>query len=331
MKLKKVALVAILGIGILPFQAAAPQPAPKAVTVGALWTTVPPGTSEAPAALVRGLRDLGYQEGQNLTIVFRHGDGTNESLAKLAEELVSLRPDVIIAAATPAALALKKATSTVPIVMISVGNPVEVGLVQSLANPGGNVTGRSNTAGAVDINLKRLQLISETIPGICCVTHLINPTNPANVAGTAPMIAEEKTLGIEPKWIEVSDLDRLNQFLATPLDSRFEKALMPTADALFWAHRVEIAEASLRRRIALFGPFREYAEAGALMSYGVDNDEEFRAVAVYVDKIVRGAKPGDLPIEQPTRFRLVVNLKTARAIGLTIPPAVLQRADEVIE
>ena len=140
-----------------------------------------------------------------------------------------------------------------------------------------------------------------------------------------------KSLGIEIKLIEATNLEQLDQVLAAPLDARFGKVMQMSADVLFWAHRAEIAEACLRRGIALFAPFRENAEAGALMAYGVDTDDEFRAVAVYVDKILKGAKPADLPVEQPTRFRLVINLKTAKALGLTIPAAVLGRADEVIE
>ncbi len=328
MKLGSIGLLAVLALATLAAPNAAAQPV-KPVTLGILEVARPPGSTGPARALVEALRDLGYEESRNLTIEFRSADGRNENLPKLAAELVSLKPDVIVAASTPAVVAVKKATSETPIVMIGVGGPVATGLVQSLARPGGNVTGRSNASG--EVAQKRLQLVTEAIPGICCVTMLSNPANPGNVAMLPIMNSAAKSLGIELKMIEAADPGQLEQALAAPLEDRFRTALYLFPDVLFVTRRAEIIESAVRRGLAVFAPFQEDAVAGALMAYGVNIDDEYRAAAVYVDKILKGAKPAELPVEQPTRFKLVINLKTAKALGLTIPPLLLGSADEVIE
>jgi putative ABC transport system substrate-binding protein len=324
MKLAGIVLLGILAISSLVPTTAA-QPATKQVTLGVLFAT---GTGPG-AALIGALSDLGYEKGRNLTIEFRSADGRNEELPRLAAELVSLKPDLIIARSTPAVLAVKQATSSIPIVMFESGDPVGFGLVESLARPGANVTGRSNSSR--ELVPKRLQLVTETLPGICCVVILRNPANPGNVAGLTPdTTSDVRSLDIELKVIEAATPDELNHVLATPLDDRF-KALFIAADELFGTHQVQIAEAALRRGLPVFGPSPGNARAGFLEAYGENPSNIARAVAVYADKILKGTKPADLPVEQPTKFELVVNLKAAKALRLTIPHSILTRADEVIE
>lgn len=303
---------------------AAAQPAAKQVKVGFLESA---GTEPWPA-VITALSDLGYQKDRNLTVEYRSADGRNEALPRLAAELVSLKPDVIVAGGTPSVLALKKATTSIPIVMAGSGNPVGDGLVDSLARPGGNVTGRSDGTG--ELGPLRVQLVAETLPGICCVVNLRNPSNPAHIAGMSNTMNAFEALGMERRVIDASTSDQLDQILASPIEDRF-KALIVTADNMFNAHMPQIAEAALRRGLAAFGPHPDDAKAGFLMGYGLNTDEAARSVAGYVDKILKGAKPTDLPVEQPTRFKLVVNLKTAKALAIAIPPLVLNRADEVIE
>jgi putative ABC transport system substrate-binding protein len=326
MKLAGLVLLGVLGL-TSPVPLAVAQPATKQVTLGVL---VAAGTTPNPA-LIAALRDLGYQQGRNLTIEFRSANGRNEELPRLAAELVALSPDVIVTIGTPPGLAAKRATGSIPIVILGVGDPVGFGLVESLAHPGANVTGRSNAS--YEVSAKRWQLMAETLPGMCCVTVLRNPSNPGNLAppsgGRGGRPAAE-TLGIETKVIDAATADQLDQVLAAPFDDRF-KALLILADALFAAQRVQIAEAARRRGLAVFGSSPEDAAAGFLEAYGINAANESAASAVYVDKILKGAKPADLPVELPTRFTLVVNLKTAKALGITIPPLIFSRADEVIE
>jgi putative tryptophan/tyrosine transport system substrate-binding protein len=323
MKLTGFALLGVLGItGLVPIAVA--QPATKQVTLGVLDAT---GTGPNPA-FIKALRDLGYQLGRNLTIEFRSANGHNEELPRLATELVSLKPDVIVATGTAVVSAVKQATGSIPIVMGASGDPVGYGLVQSLAHPGANITGRSDSAG--ELGPKRMQLVTETLPGICCVARLANPSNPGNVASLLANRSAWASLGIEVKAIEAATPDQLDEVLAAPLDDRF-KTLFIAADAMLAAHRVQIAEAALRRGLATFGAFPDDARAGFLEAYGENPANTSAVTAGYVDKILKGAKPADLPVQQPTAFELVVNLKTAKALGLTIPHSIITRADEVIE
>ena len=301
----------------------------KPVTIGVLEPLGRPGSSSPPPLLITALRNRGFEEGRNLTIVYRSAMGRNEELPRLAAELVSLKPDVIFAWTTPAARAAKAATSTIPIVMAGVGDPVAVGLVPSLARPGGNMTGPSNGAGEVAV--KRLQLITETLPGVRGITYLTNPTNPGNAYFIPLRLAAAKSLGIELDIIKIATPDELDQVLGGPLVDRFRTALDLSADALFATRRRQIADAALRLRMSAFGPFRDDAVAGFLMSYGVNAADDYAAAAVYIDRILKGASPADLPIELPTKFHLVINLRTASALGFTIPQAILARANEVIE
>jgi putative tryptophan/tyrosine transport system substrate-binding protein len=323
MKLASLGLLAFMGIAQLGAGAVA-QPITRPVKLGFLaYTGVAP-----PPGLIKRLQGLGYEEGKNLIIEFRSADNKSEDLGKLAAELVSLKPDVLIGSSTPSVLALKKETASMPIVMTGVGvNPITMGWVQSFAHPGGNLTGFYNEA-SVWIT-KTLQLATEILPGTCCFLVLRNPANPAQRAGSA-MRDAASSLGIELKPIDAATPEQMDQAFEAPLDTRFA-ALYVGKDFLFGSQFAKIAAFAQRRKLAMFTPFREGAKSGALLAFDNDADEEYRVVATYVDKILKGAAPAELPIQQPTKFVIVINLKTAKTLGITIPESILGRADELIE
>ena len=324
MNLGIIRLLATIALIILWVSVVKPQQV-KSVSVGFLGVAL----SSAPPAFVEALRQRGYDEGSNLRIEFRSAKGRPEALPKLAAELVGLKPDVLVGATTPSALALKNETDSIPIVMVAVGDPVPSGLVKSFAHPGGNVTGASLATEYWEA--KRLQLVTETIPGICCLPVLRNPSNPLAPLISATYQNIAKSLGIELRMIDAANPEQLDEVLDSPLDGRFRAALYSTPDGLFVSRRSQIIEFAQRQRLPLFAPYREDVEAGALMSFGANLDDQLRLGADYVDKIVKGAKPADLPVQQPTTFDLVLNLKVAKALGLQIPLSVLARATELIE
>ncbi|SEF12121.1 putative ABC transport system substrate-binding protein [Rhizobiales bacterium GAS191] len=261
--------MAALVFVVLPVSMVAPQPM-KSVSVGFLGVSQ---LASPPPTFVGVLRERGYEEGRNLKIEFRSAKGRPEALPKLAAELVSLRPDVLVGATTPSALALKKETDSIPIVIFSVGDPVASGLVQSFARPGGNITGSSL---ATEIwESKRLQLVKEVLPQICCLSVLRNPSNQFGASPYPTTIYQNaaKTLGIDLKMIEAANADELDQALAAPLDDRFRTALFSAPDGLFVSRRAQIIAFAQRQRLALFMPYREDAEAGALMSFGASLDD----------------------------------------------------------
>jgi len=291
------------------------------------------GGSSAVAALVigafrEGLRDFGWVEGQNVTIEFRFAEGRFDRLPDLAAELVRLGVDLIVAVPAPAALAAKQATGTIPIVMISVTDPVGIGLVPSLARPVSNVTGGSFSVG-IDIIGKQLQLLKEAVPPTSSVAILVNPNNPGHALTIDKIKADSKSLGLLPHLLEARAPEEFDKAFSTMAKDRVD-ALLVVADAMFQANRTRLAELAAKNGLPTMYTFREYVDAGGLMSYGPNLVSQYRQAATYVDKILRGAKPADLPVEQPTRFELIVNMKTAKALGLTIPPSVLARADEAI-
>ncbi len=302
------------------------QPVGTAYRIGFLGGASAPGYAALVEELRLGLRDHGYVEGKNITIEYRWAEGKYDRLPALAAELVRLKVDVIITQGVPAALVAKQATTTIPIVMAIVGNPVETGIVASLARPGGNVTGSSFFL--EELNAKRLELMKTLVPDLVRAGVLMNPDNPA--MGSVFRVMEERAQALNVK------LQRVNVRLLDELDAAFKlakartEALTITDDGLFIANARRIAELASRTRLPSIG-FREYCEAGGLLAYGVDFPHIWRRAAVFVDKILKGAKPVDLPVEQPTKFELVINLKTAKALGLTIPPSLLGRADEVIQ
>ena len=283
------------------------------------------------AALRQGLRDLGYEEGKNLVIEYRWANEDFDRLTKLAAELVSVKVDLIVTHGTPGSRAAKQATTTIPIVMAAVGDPVRSGLVASLARPGGNLTG--NSILEFDLTLKRLQLVREVIPKASRVGLLYVPgtqIGAVTVGGARAVDDAAGSLGMRVHRFGIREPNDLASALATMAKEKTD-ALMMGTDALLVVHYGEIARLAVQHRLPTVGAAKQFVGAGGLFAYGVNVVETYRHAAVYVDKIIRGAKPADLPIEQPTKYVLAVNLNTAKALGLTIPQALLLRADEVIQ
>jgi putative tryptophan/tyrosine transport system substrate-binding protein len=275
-----------------------------------------------------GLRDLGYVEGQNIWIEYRWAEGSYDRFPALVAELLALRVDVIVTAGTPAALAVEKATTSIPLVMVAVGDPVGTGLVASLGRPGGNVTGLSSIA--PELEGKRLELLREVLPKISRVAVLWNPANAYQIGSEKEVQAAAKVLHISIISLPVRNLEELgNAFAVIP--KGHVDAVVVLADRVFLHNRERIADFALTNRLPGMNAYRELVEAGGLMSFGPSYAVMHRQAATYVDKILKGAKAGDLPIEQPAKFELVINLRTAKILGLTIPQSVLLRADEVIQ
>jgi putative ABC transport system substrate-binding protein len=279
-------------------------------------------------AFRRGLRDLGWVEGQNIAIELRYAEGKFDRLPELAAELVRLKVDLIFASTTPAALAAKQATTTIPIVIGFVADPVGSGLVASLARPGGNITGWTHLG--LELRGKNLQLLKQAVPGAARIGALWNPANPVHVASLKPLEAAALTLKVQLHLVGVQDPKELERAFSALARKRVE-ALTVLPDGMFLAQGDLIIALAARHRLATIYGIRELAEAGGLMAYGASLSDMYRHGASFVDRILKGAKPADLPVEQPTKFELVINLKTAKALGLTIPPSVLVRADRVIE
>jgi putative ABC transport system substrate-binding protein len=273
---------------------------------------------------------LGHVEGENTTIEYRWAEGRDDRLPSLAVELVRLNPDVIVTSGTPGTLAVKQATHTIPIVFASSGNPVHSSLVASYARPGGNVTGF--TILGPDLEGKRLELLGETVSGLSRVAVLWNPTNPGLTAGYyQQMRAAATVLGVTVQVVaEVHRPDDLKNAFSAIASARPE-AMFVLADRLLLAHRMQIVQFAATNRLPGMYPYREYVDVGGLMSYAPSNIDLFRRTAIYVDRILKGTKPADLPVEEPTKFELIINLKTAKELGLEVPPTLLARADEVIE
>jgi ABC-type uncharacterized transport system substrate-binding protein len=276
----------------------------------------------------QGLRELGYVEGQNITLEIRWAEGRSERLPELVAELVRLKVDVLVVATTPGALAAKDATRTIPIVFVGVADPVESGLVASLARPGGNLTGLSLLN--PEISGKRLELLKESLPTISRVAALTNPGNLIHVVFWRETHAAAKTLGLQLQPIKVRAPEDFEEAFRAAARGRAD-ALLAFDDALTVGYRARLVALAAKYRLPTMYGFREFPDAGGLLSYGPNLLDLYRRTATYVDRILKGTKPGDLPIEQPTKFELVINLKTAKALGLTIPPSVLARADEVIQ
>jgi putative ABC transport system substrate-binding protein len=306
--------------------AAEAQPAGKLYRIGLLSPT---SQSLGIEPIRVGLRTLGYVEGHNLVIEYRSAEGRFDRLPDLAAELVRLHVDVIVALVTQASLAANNATSTIPIVMMAVGDPVGAGLVASLARPGGNVTGTSGMA--VEVASKLLELLQQVAAKIHRVSVLWNP---ANAVFQGQMVkateAAGRSMGIQLQMLAARDVKEIDRAFAALTKGRAE-ALIVLPDPVFVAQHSRIAAFAARSRLPSVSGSRGYAEEGGLITYGPDFFELGRRTAAYVDRILKGAKPGDLPIEQATKFELAINLKTAKALGLTIPSSLLQRADQVIE
>jgi putative ABC transport system substrate-binding protein len=302
------------------------QPAGKAWRIGFVRGSAPPAAEVE--AFRQGLRELGYVEGKNLDILFRWAEGRDERLPSLVAELIQLNVDLIVSSAPAATRAAKEATTTIPIVMVTVADPVAFGFVRSLARPGGNITGFAFQH--PELSGKRLALLKETIPKLSRVAVLWNADNPYKAVDMKEVEAAAAGLGVMLQSLAVRGVDGF--------DSAFEAArhgragcIITLEDPFTITHRARIVELAWKHRLpALYGR-RLYVDAGGLMSYGPDPIDQYRRAAIYVDRILNGTKPSDLPVEQPTKFELAVNLKAAKALGLTIPPSLLQRADHVIE
>jgi putative tryptophan/tyrosine transport system substrate-binding protein len=311
--------------------AAAPQPA-KIARVGYLVGASLATSPHLHEAFRQGLRDLGYLEGRNLVIEYRSAEGKFERLSALAAELVALKVDVVVAVNPLAALAAKQATTALPIVFAAVGDPVTDGLVISLARPGGNVTGLSLSA-APEIVGKRLELLKQAVPGVSWVAVLWQPGGVPERTERGMLKEAElaaRALGMRLQFVEArgsADLDRA--FLDVTRARAGALAMLPSV--MFFNERRRLVDLTATCRLPAVYIVREFVDAGGLMAYGPDVADVYRRAATYVDKILKGVKPADLPVEQPTKFELIINLKTAKALGLTIPPSLLGRADEVIE
>ena len=279
-------------------------------------------------ALRQGLRDLGYIEGRNVVIEYRRAYGKPEQLPALVADLVHQKVDLIFTANTPAALAAKKATSSIPIVIVALSDPVEAGVVNSLARPGGNVTGLTRFSS--ELSGKRLELLKEAFPKISVVAVLWNPEIPGPSLAFKETQAAAKALDVQLQSLEVREPSDFDQAFSA-ITKKKSGALMVLGDALTILQRPRILEFAAKSRLPAIYDRPDDVNEGGLMFYGVNEPELFRRAAVYVDKILKGTKPADLPVEQPTKFELVINLKTAKQIGLTIPPNVLARADRVIK
>ena len=317
------ALLAMVPAG--PAREAAAQPsAAKVYRVGLLSQGQPPRAYMD--ALQQGLRERGYVEGRNLAWERRATDGSLDQLGKFADELVRLQVDVILARASSGAVAAKKATASIPIVFFAVYAPVEIGIVPSLAHPGGNITGVA--VNASDMAGKRVQLLKELIPSLKRVAMLSHPAHPTSGVQVDGAEAAARTVGVQIEVVPVRSADEFASALKTV---RGVDAVLNADTPLFVTSRARLVAAVAASRLPAIYPARAYVEAGGLMSYGPDVPELWKRSAIYVDKILKGARPGDLPVEQPTTFELAINKKTARAMGLTIPPALALRADQVVE
>jgi len=329
-KFTVVKLVAVLTLGLFAAPLAAEaQQAGKVPRIG--WLGGPTRESAEPfvQAFQRGLKDLGWVEGQNIVIEWRFAGGRAERLPDLAAELVRLQPDVIVAPSTPTALAAKNATKTIPIVTVAGSDPVGLGLVASLARPGGNITGLTSYV-TREIAGKQLEVLKATVPKVSRVAVLWNPATPGQALWLRDTEVASLALGVQLLPLEARSLNDFDSAFAAMTTKR-AGALLVLGDVMFVTHRIRLADLAAKSRLPTMSTHREYVEAGGLMSYGPINSELFRRAATYVDKILKGAKPADLPVEQPTKFELVINLKTAKALGLTIPSSVRVRADQVIE
>jgi putative ABC transport system substrate-binding protein len=309
--------------------AARAQQRRKLFRIGYLGISSPSLEPHYVEAFRQKLRELGHVDGESVAIEYRWAEGQDSRLPKLAGELVRLKSDVIVTTGTPGTLAAIQATKTVPIVMASSADPVASGLVSSLARPSGNVTGF--TILGPELEGKRLELLLQTVPGLSRLAILWNPSNPGIVSyfETVRNAGRNLRISLDPV-MEVRSADELDNAF-TVIASARPQALAVIADRFLLAHRKQIVDFAAVTRLPSMYPYREYVDAGGLMSYAPSNIELFRGAATYVDKILKGAKPGELPIQEPTKFELVLNLKTAKTLGLAVPPTVIARADEVIE
>jgi putative ABC transport system substrate-binding protein len=327
MPCRTIGLLLTLALGFLmtPFAADA-QPAGRVVRISILAAALG-SSSPLFEAFRQGMRELGWIEGQNIIFESRFAEGRNDRLPKLAAELVQLPADVIVTDSTAAAQAAKNATETIPIVMATIADPLRSGLVASLAHPGRNVTGL--TLLAQDLDGKRLELLKEAVPTLARVAVLLNAANPGSVHSLSDTQKAAQTLGLQLQILQVRGPDEFEGAFAAATTEHAD-GLIQLSDAMLFQNRARLVDLAAKHRLPAIYEVKGFAEVGGLMSYGPNIPDQYRRAATYVDKILKGAKPADLPVEQPMKFELVINLKTAQALGLTIPPMLLFQADEII-
>ncbi len=289
---------------------------------------VNPGPGSGRELFRREFRELGYVEGKNIAIEYRSAEGKLDRLPALADELVRLKVDVLITSSTSGALALKNATKTIPIVFLGVTDPVAAGLIDSLARPGGNITGLTNIGGV--LAGKRLELLKETVPKLSRVAVLWNPQDPGSVQQWKESLYPARELGLQLHSMEISSADKFESAFKGAIKAR-SAALAVTQSSLAASNQKPIVDIAAKNRLPAIYPREDFVESGGLMSYGADRIEPYKRAAWMVDKILKGTKPAEIPVEQPMRFELLINFKTAKALGLTIPPIVLMRATKVVK
>jgi putative ABC transport system substrate-binding protein len=327
MRRREFLATALGAVSVAPLKSFAAQ-ASRISKVGHLESGFPSSAPNLLAAFKEGLRDLGYIDGQNLFIVSRYGEGREERLGPLANELVEYGLDIIFAIGPPQAVAAAKATDKIPIVFVGGGDPVQMGLVKSFAHPGGNATGL--TFVTVDLASKRIQVLKEAVPSAKRVAILWNPDNAINKLELNEATKTAEALALTPVPIEIRILDDINEAFSGMAIQKVDTALVLSSPLTF-PNRPRIVASALKAGIPTLGALREYAQAGLLLSYGPSYTDHCRRAATYVDDILKGARPEDLPVQLPTTFELVINMKTARTLGLEVPSTLIARADEVIE
>jgi putative ABC transport system substrate-binding protein len=328
---KKIVGVALATVILAFFHLVGAQPT-KVPRIGYLGGVSPSTNAALIEAFRQGLRELGYVEGKNIVIEWRHHEGKVDRLPALAAELVRLKVDIIITVGPPAARAAKEATVTIPIVMMQVGDPVGSGFVASLARPGGNITGLSTLA--PELSGKRLELLKEIVPKLSRVAVFGTSTSPDNAQSLREVELAARELKAQLQYLDIRDARNpkdIETAFRAATKGRAEAVLIMLAPAVASANRTEIVDLAVKSRLPVIYSGRAFVDAGGLMAYGVSVEDLDRRAATYVDKILKGAKPADLPVEQPQKFEFIINLKAAKQIGLTIPPNVLARADKVIK
>ena len=326
---KTIIVVWLVALALASFRLAAAQQTKKVPRIGFLSLASRSLTVPLHAAFQQGLQELGYVGGQNIELDYRWADGKVERLPELAAELIQLKVDVIVMGPLQPALAAKKATTTIPIVFTSVADPVAFGLVTNLARPGGNITGLTSSPGT-ELNGKRLELLKETFPKVSRVAVLWNPDNPGSMVNVKATETPAQSLGIKLQSVELRQADDLEQAFSEMRRGRAE-ALYAVNAPVIGDQLIRIVSLAAKYRLSAMYWDSRWTEGAGLASYGPNYPDLYRRAAIYVDKILKGAKPGDLPVEQPTKFELIINLKMAKQIGLTIPQSVLYRADRVIK
>jgi putative ABC transport system substrate-binding protein len=326
---KKITVLTLCAMLFAPCSFADAQQPKKVPRIGFLTSGFPVAVAHLLEGFKQGLRELGYVEGQNVLLEIRYGEATAERLPILAAELVNLKVDVIVAVPNSAIEAVKHATQTIPIVMPIGSDPVGVGFVASLARPAGNITGLS--AYSPELNGKRLELLKETVPKLSRAALLMSPNIPGNAIDLKETEVAARSLQVRTQLFEVRESLDLEALFKVMIKERAEALIVFPGQPTLFGNRKQVVELAAKNRLPAMYPLADYVTAGGLTSYGVNNLDLFRRAATYVDKILKSAKPADLPVEQPIKFEFIINLKAAKQIGLTIPPNVLVRADKVIK